>query len=93
MNGISPDGDTDDVDLLELESVVSDNISETRLSGGGTVRKKTSFSPERDSLLGNGEATSELHSASSGRTQNYSPSGGARRKHKHFGGKSSAKKM
>ena len=55
MNGITPDGDTNDVDL-EMESVISDNLSETSSAGGGVVRKKTMLTEESDSLMSNGSA-------------------------------------
>ncbi len=57
VNGVmSPDDDDPDDPDLEMESVLSDNVSETSASGGGVVRKKTVFTEESDALISNGSA-------------------------------------
>ena len=62
MNGITADGDMDDIEG-EMESVLSDNLSETSSAGGGVVRKKTVLAEENDSLISNG---STHHSKANG---------------------------
>ena len=55
MNGITADSDMNDMDG-EMESVISDYVSETSSAGGGVVRKKTILTEENDSLISNGSA-------------------------------------